>query len=120
MRGNDGDMGCPQMTVSGMEYLEKRKKENQKGYFFGLVGRGKYADHEDRREEMFGHRSNFIKCQHRWPDGRREWLYHCLECERGIRNKMPRDHRRDCSFYREDELAQWTREGAEENDSTTF
>jgi hypothetical protein len=102
----------PTMTVRGIEQLAKIKKDARTG-FLGLW-RGKNADQEDMREEMFGHRNRFTKVEYRMSNGSLEMLYHCMGCERGIRNKAPGMHHRDCEFYKEEALAKGVREGVEE------
>jgi hypothetical protein len=101
----------PEMTIRGMSQLAKIKRDSRPG-FLGFW-RGEKADFEDMREEMFGHRNRFAKVEYRLPSGLLEKLYHCMECRHGIRNKSPGMHHRDCSFYREEELSKWVREGAE-------
>ena len=101
----------PEITAYGKILLAQRIKDNKKG-FLGF-GRGINADHEDMREKMFGHRSRFIKTEYKMPGGNTRYLHHCVECMHGIRNKSPRDHSSDCSWYREEALSKWIREGVE-------
>jgi hypothetical protein len=92
----------PHMTDFGRNHMRAIERDFRSGVLG--IGRGKYAIYGPKK---------FIKTEYQMPNGRLVWLYRCMECCHGIRNKMPGDHHKDCSMYREDALAKWVREGAE-------